>query len=206
MKLSVTEDINGQKYVRMSDEKRNVTMTNQEAIKILDEYKHCFWDKLYEPICMAIKALEQEPCDKYINEIDHLRKYISKLETQIVEQEPICIAKVEFDEDKLRKIVKEQVARIEITTEQEPNKGHWIVHPKGIYAHLVCDKCLSNAPYDCQTNYCPNCGARMESEDCRDCKKWEDCPCGKDGHKSETAQGYSIGECKDFEPQESEEV
>ena len=39
--------------------------------------------------------------------------------------------------------------------------GHWIVHPKGIYAHLVCDRCLSNAPYDCETNYCPDCGARM---------------------------------------------
>ena len=36
--------------------------------------------------------------------------------------------------------------------------GKWIVHPKGIYAHLICDKCLSNAPYDCRTNYCPNCG------------------------------------------------
>jgi hypothetical protein len=42
--------------------------------------------------------------------------------------------------------------------------GRWIVHPKGIYAHLVCDKCLSNAPYDCRTNYCPNCGAKMEVE------------------------------------------
>lgn len=30
----------------------------------------------------------QEPCEKYIKEIDHLRKYIYKLETQIVEQEP----------------------------------------------------------------------------------------------------------------------
>jgi len=48
---------------------------------------------------------------------------------------------------------------------QEPTEGHWIVHPKGIYAHLVCDKCLSNAPYDCRTNYCPNCGARMERSD-----------------------------------------
>lgn len=37
-----------------------------------------------------------------------------------LEQEPICIAKVEFDEDKLQEIVKEQVARIEITTEREP--------------------------------------------------------------------------------------
>ena len=44
---------------------------------------------------------------------------------------------------------------------QEPKTGHWIEHPKGIYAHLVCDICLSNAPYDCRTKYCPNCGARM---------------------------------------------
>lgn len=43
-------------------------------------------------------------------------------------------------------------------------RGHWIEHPKGIYAHLVCNKCLSNAPYDCKTNFCPNCGAKMESE------------------------------------------
>ena len=39
-----------------------------------------------------------------------------------------------------------------------------------------------------------------KSEDCRGCKEFEDCPCGKDGHESETSQGYSIGECKDFEP------
>ena len=37
--------------------------------------------------------------------------------------------------------------------------GEWVIHP--IYAHLVCSKCLSSAPYDCKTNYCPNCGARM---------------------------------------------
>jgi hypothetical protein len=46
----------------------------------------------------------------------------------------------------------------------KPKTGHWIIHPKGIYAHLVCDKCLSNAPYDCRTNYCPNCGAKMQEE------------------------------------------
>ena len=46
--------------------------------------------------------------------------------------------------------------------EQATKTGHWIVHPKGIYAHLVCDKCLSNAPYDCRTNYCPNCGVKMQ--------------------------------------------
>ena len=44
----------------------------------------------------------------------------------------------------------------------EPKIGHWTVHPKGIYSHLICDNCLSGAPYDCETNYCPNCGAKME--------------------------------------------
>lgn len=44
-----------------------------------------------------------------------------------------------------------------------------------------------------------------KSKDCRDCKEYDGCPCGKDGHKSKTSQGYSTGECKDFEPQESEE-
>lgn len=46
--------------------------------------------------------------------------------------------------------------------EQQPKIGKWIVYPKGIGAHLVCNKCLSNAPYDCKTNYCPKCGAKME--------------------------------------------
>ena len=47
---------------------------------------------------------------------------------------------------------------------EKQKTGHWIVHPEGIYAHLVCDKCLSSAPYDCRTNYCPNCGAKMKGE------------------------------------------
>lgn len=50
----------------------------------------------------------------------------------------------------------------ELPSIQPSRKGHWIEHPKGIYAHLVCDKCLSNAPYDIETNFCPNCGACMK--------------------------------------------
>ena len=44
-------------------------------------------------------------------------------------------------------------------------KGHWIIHPKGIYAHLICDQCLSNSPYDIRTNFCPNCGAKMVEQE-----------------------------------------
>ena len=37
-------------------------------------------------------------------------------------------------------------------------------------------------------------------EDCRSCKRWNECPCGKEGHENGTSIGYSIGECKDYEP------
>ena len=39
---------------------------------------------------------------------------------------------------------------------------------------------------------------------CRDCKEYDDCPCGKAGHENGTSQGYSIGECKDFKSQKNE--
>ena len=37
-------------------------------------------------------------------------------------------------------------------------------------------------------------------KDCRNCKKWNKCPCGKEGHENGTSIGYSIGECQDYEP------
>lgn len=75
-------------------------MTNEEArayrdIEEIEEVMNCDADA--ETKCKMISNIltakphyfkEKEPCDKYIKEIDHLRKYIVKLETQIVEQEP----------------------------------------------------------------------------------------------------------------------
>lgn len=37
-------------------------------------------------------------------------------------------------------------------------------------------------------------------EDCRNCKQYEICPCGKRGHENGSSIGYSIGECKNYEP------
>lgn len=37
------------------------------------------------------------------------------------------------------------------------------------------------------------------SSDCRICKKWDECPCGKEGHENGTSIGYSVGECKEYE-------
>lgn len=47
--------------------------------------------------------------------------------------------------------------------EKEPKTGHWIDHQKGRWIYAKCSEC--ETVHDTQTNYCPNCGARMESED-----------------------------------------
>lgn len=37
-------------------------------------------------------------------------------------------------------------------------------------------------------------------KDCRNCKKWDSCECGKVGHEKGISIGFSVGECKDYEP------
>lgn len=34
--------------------------------------------------------------------------------------------------------------------------------------------------------------------DCRDCKEWFSCPCGKPGHDKGTSIGYDSGNCSDY--------
>ena len=63
--------------------------------------------------------------------------------------------------------------------EQEPKTGHWISHrehcenlgvtPSGLGAYEWCSNCDCGIDvkewYRTDYNYCPNCGAKMESED-----------------------------------------
>lgn len=44
----------------------------------------------------------------------------------------------------------------------------------------------------------------ISGKDCRDCKKWNDCECGKKGHDNGTSIGYSVGECGEYEVTKSE--
>ena len=69
--------------------------------------------------------------------------------------------------DLLNAIYNTQKKAIENLPSVQPKAkvGHWVVHPKGVYAHLVCDRCLSIAPRDCEVYFCPNCGAKMLSTD-----------------------------------------
>lgn len=126
-------------------------MTREEAIKGFEDMKKGLYpfypDEYFD---MAIRALEQE--QKFIAKSDGTIEQIKNCNDCIFRKEWEKIGKL------LSVVLKKQ-------TEQEQKEGHWIVHPKGIYAHLICDKCLSCAPYDCKTNYCPNCGADMRGEE-----------------------------------------
>lgn len=53
--------------------------------------------------------------------------------------------------------------------EQEPKKGHWIEERDdyGEITHWHCSNCYDDSGFitTCKWDYCPNCGAKMESED-----------------------------------------
>lgn len=51
--------------------------------------------------------------------------------------------------------------------EQEPKTGHWIMHIDDLFpteSTMECSECGEHQPLTIDDNYCPNCGAKMESE------------------------------------------
>ena len=132
-------------------------------------------DKWRQSVVVISEWLEQEPREKYITEIDHLRKYISKLETQIVEQEPCedCISRHAVEEitweepnytDALNVLaeVRDKVRALPPVTPQQ-KVGHWIkIKPYPLQMHdYECSEC-GHETDDNTENYCSECGAKME--------------------------------------------
>lgn len=135
------------------------------------------WIPLYFTEC------EQEPCeDRYIKEINHLRKYIIKLETQIVEQETSDDA---VNRQAVHRQINKWVAsgesdnslmslhnRIDTLLPVEPKSkvGRWIKYgvPRCGEQHYKCTSCgyyinfgQWGELYTKEFKYCPNCMARM---------------------------------------------
>lgn len=73
-----------------------------------------------------------------------------------------------------------------------------MTHKENITAILECY--FSGFKKEIIDSACNRILEQQQSEDCRNCKKWNECPCGKEGHENGTSIGYSIGECKDYEP------
>lgn len=143
------------------------------------------YDALWNIVTKMPSVNPQEPCDKYIKEIDHLRKYISKLETQIVEQEP-----------KTGHWIEQDVHNCHTTFEcSECGYRHSFMH---LYGYPTADY-----------TYCPNCGAKMEVDLEQNKRYCINCANSKDGHINATETCHLCMWENQFTPkqtaQESEE-
>lgn len=128
-------------------------MTREEIIKYLNIIKAFFLGSEHQPISdayfaldEAIKALEREPCEDCIS-----RQAVEK----ITWEEPSYT-----DALNVLTEVRDKVRALPSVKPQEPKIGHW-VNRNGIRYCEFCGASNSTA----YTSYCPNCGAKMESEE-----------------------------------------
>ena len=152
-------------------------MTREEQIKVLKDWKpelelmakynsNSIDYQRYTALDMAIKALEQQPCEDAIRRADAealFRNARSKLNPSDYKTAD------EFNTRDLMLLNAEQfIHLLPSVRPQEPKTGHWEMceDADGIYG--VCDICGTDADfthYGKAYPYCPNCGAKMESED-----------------------------------------
>ena len=136
-------------------------MTNEEAIKNIKELLRWYLkeepmsETVYkrEAVEMAIKALEQQPCEDCVSREEAL----------------LALTGMDLptDRDKLIALFTERIQHLPPVTPQRP-KGKWIMN-SDYPDRLICDKC--NAQFDVwhweskQMHYCPNCGSYNGGEE-----------------------------------------
>ena len=122
-------------------------MTREEAIAYLNGLIREDYKEQTEALNMAIKALEQEPCKDAIS-----REYVIEELNKINGTEEIF---------KVHEIIENAPS-----VQPKRIKGEWI---ESKYSE-ICSECKApilcdNNEYVVYSNYCPNCGAKMESEE-----------------------------------------
>lgn len=126
-------------------------MTREETIERLKSIKSLV-DKYDNVVALreAIKALEQEPC-KDTNANQHK----NALEGDAISRQAVLdMMQMRLSGKELYKAVYELPS-----VNPQPKTGHWIETWTGLW----CSEC--NKDVNSFYNYCPNCGAKMESED-----------------------------------------
>jgi len=120
-------------------------VTREDAIKVLNMVEaHGLADEAKR---MAIKALEQEPCEDVISRQATLEPYKVLNDT-----DTLCVA-----------LIRANIMQQPPVTPQ-PKVGRWITH---CYQNCECSKCGYVVPEDDieEFNFCPKCGAKMEAEE-----------------------------------------
>lgn len=156
-------------------------MTREDAIKQL-KIELSMWEsdcksyhKTKDALKMAIKALEQEPCEDAISRkamLDYQQYLHGKMPNEenhklwefIKELPPVtpvaCIAEIKFSKEDMQKLVDEKMKDIVI----ERKVGKWTEVDTNMYTCSNCSHCFTIVPKDNQIQqfkYCPNCGSFM---------------------------------------------
>ena len=123
-------------------------MTKEDAIDIIKSECYVFnplnFDRstmINTALDMAVKALKQEPCDEAVSR-----------------QAVLDVMKREL-------FMGDAISEIENlpSVKPQPKMGRWITRPH-VYGVTYCSECDFELKID-DTNYCPKCGAKMESEE-----------------------------------------
>ena len=158
-------------------------MTREECKDVLQalwRYKDCGYseNEIRESLEMAIKALEQEPCEdtvsrqEVIDELNRLGRNAFKDDTDydnffaFLDSLPSvtptkCIATVKFSKEDMRELIDEKMKDIVV----ERKKGHWIMTSDylttayGSVDYVKCSCCGEDSLEE--GDYCPNCGCKM---------------------------------------------
>ena len=154
------------KYIAIFDLPKGYEMGCACGKMINQEKRHI---NLYcvEGICreseeMAIKALEQEPCEDAVS-----RKVLLKIyEDRFIELQKMKHLKdfkgandIQLGVNYCINILKELPPVHHSTPNQKT--GHWIEKYHEVFKHY-CDKCGTGS--DLRTNFCSNCGAKMKGK------------------------------------------
>lgn len=139
-------------------------MTNEEAIEVLAQDLPCETDEdLVEAMTMAIKALEQQPCEDAVS-----RQAVHDLIAELLS---------DYLHDEDREKIEELDVKIEDLEPVTPKEktGKWIYDEKSrVYRCSCCNRFPWRVKFEkhdeiftdlTRTNaykFCPNCGARMQ--------------------------------------------
>lgn len=125
-------------------------MTREEAISILKTFK-ITGDRNHEAFDMAINALEQEPCEDCISRQAVIEKQMLLWDEFGNGHKCVLIESI----DKLPSVSPQQ------------RTGRWVktIGENGVTSAIRCSECgFEDNRYEL-FDYCPVCGAEMESED-----------------------------------------
>lgn len=127
-------------------------------------YKRIITDKDCDRLC---KALDNE------NVLDKIRAEIEQLDyTENVDYDYNDMAQTEEVHTICREEVLQIIDKYKAESEEEPPTvdaqpvihAKWIFRSGAVYDEYICSNC-NKRHIDYATNYCPNCGAKMESEE-----------------------------------------